>query len=76
MSERRALQLEINMLKDLGLHRHLVSMLAWCHNGDELALVMEFVRGGNLQEYLRSQRVYTYIHIRFNRTSLYMITPH
>lgn len=55
-SERRSLQLEIDMLRELDCHRHLVSMLAWCHQGDQLALILEYVRGGNLQDFLRSQR--------------------
>ena len=55
-SERRSLQLEIDMLRELGCHRHLVSMLAWCLQGDQLALVLEYIPGGNLQEFLRSQR--------------------
>ena len=55
-SEKRSLQVEIDMLRELGCHRHLVSMLAWCLQGDQLAIVLEYVPGGNLQEFLRSQR--------------------
>lgn len=55
-SERRSLQLEINMMKDLGAHRHLVSMLACCSDVTRLALVLEYVPGGNLHSYLRKHR--------------------
>ena len=55
-SEQRSLQLEIEMMKELGSHRHLVSMLAWCLQGNRLALVMEYVHGGNLHQFLRNQR--------------------
>ena len=55
-SERRSLKLEIDMLRELDYHRHLVSMLAWCHQGNQLALVMEYIPGGNLQEFLRNHR--------------------
>ena len=55
-SERRTLLLEIDMMKDIGYHRHIVSMLACCTRGEELALVMEYVPFGNLQSFLRKQR--------------------
>ena len=55
-SERRSLQLEMDMMKELGAHRHLVTMLACCSKGSDLALVMEYVPGGNLHDFLRSHR--------------------
>ena len=55
-SERRSLQLEMEMMKDLGAHRHLVTMLACCSKGSDLALVMEYVPGGNLHDFLRNHR--------------------
>ena len=42
------------MMKELGAHRHLVSMLAWCIQGNKLALVMEYVHGGNLHQFLKN----------------------
>ena len=45
------------MMKELGYHRHLVTMLAWCQEERTLALVMEYIRGGNLHEFLRNHRL-------------------
>ena len=55
-SEQRSLQLEIDMMKELGCHRHLITMLACCSKGNHLALVMEYVSGGNLHDFLRNHR--------------------
>ena len=60
-SEHRALMLEIDMMKDIGYHRHVVSMLACCTKGDRLALVMEYVPYGNLQSFLKKQRTSTQV---------------
>lgn len=63
-SEQRSLQLEIDMMKELGYHRHLVTMLAWSMEGNKLALVMEYICGGNLHDFLRSHR--NKVHIEYN----------
>lgn len=55
-SERKALVMEIEMMKDIGYHRHVVSMLACCTRDDYLALVMEYVPYGNLQSFLKKNR--------------------
>ena len=55
-SERRSLMLEIDMMKGLEFHRHLVTMVACCTVGSHLALIMEFISGGNLHDFLRSCR--------------------
>lgn len=55
-SERRSLKLEIDMMKDIGYHRHVVSMLACCTRTQHLALVMEFIPFGNLQGFLKKHR--------------------
>ena len=55
-SERRSLMQEIDMMKDIGYHRHVVCMLACCTLGKTVALVMEFMPCGNLQTYLKKHR--------------------
>ncbi len=44
------------MMKDIGYHRHVVSMLACCTKGECLALVMEYIPYGNLQSFLKKKR--------------------
>ena len=51
--------LEIEMMKELGFHRHIVTMVACCTTGRQLALVMEFIPGGNLYDFLKKHRVCT-----------------
>ena len=55
-SERRSLMQEIDMMKDIGYHRHVVCMLACCTHGSTIALVMEFMPCGNLQSFLKKHR--------------------
>ena len=71
-SERRCLMLEIEMMKELGVHRHLVSIVACCTTDSRVALVMEYVPGGNLYDFLKKQRVkvlikHTYLSIIITR---------
>ena len=55
-SEHRALVMEIDMMKDIGCHRNVVSMVACCTSREHLALVMEYVPYGNLQSFLKKHR--------------------
>lgn len=55
-SERRSLMQEIDMMKDIGYHRHVVCMLACCTIGSTIALVMEFIPCGNLLTFLKKHR--------------------
>ena len=43
-------------MKDVGYHRHVISMLACCTKGSTIALVMEFMPFGNLQTFLKKRR--------------------
>ena len=55
-SEKKALREEIELMKSLDYHPHLVRMLGCCTAGDHLALVMEYMSRGNLLDYLVRQR--------------------
>ncbi|XP_013403024.1 uncharacterized protein LOC106168493 isoform X2 [Lingula anatina] len=47
---------EIDMMKHLGSHQNIVSMVACCTKGPKLCLVMDFCPHGDLRNYLRKIR--------------------
>ena len=50
------LMTELTIMKQAGGHPNIVSLLGACSKEGPLYLVMEFVSGGNLLAYLRSNR--------------------
>lgn len=49
---------EIELMKMLGHHPHLVNMLYCISDTEPLCLVVEFCEGGDLRQYLRNNRKY------------------
>jgi len=50
--ECQALLSEIQLMKQLDSHPHVVQMLACCTQGDTVAMVMDFFSNGNLRDFL------------------------
>jgi len=44
---------EISLMKSIGRHRHIVSMVGACTARTPIALIMEYVPYGNLQNFLK-----------------------
>nr|WOX59761.1 receptor tyrosine kinase FGFR2A1 [Carcinus maenas]WOX59763.1 receptor tyrosine kinase FGFR2A2 [Carcinus maenas] len=57
--ERKDLVQELKVLKSLGQHPNVLSMLACCTEKDPLFIVLEYMVIGKLQSYLRSSRADT-----------------
>ncbi|XP_074650187.1 uncharacterized protein LOC141905260 [Tubulanus polymorphus] len=51
--EKVSLLSEIALMKELGRHANVVSILACCTRGQKLALIMDYCQYGDLQSYLR-----------------------
>ena len=47
---------EIDLMKNVGVHRNIVNMLACCVRADPPLLIMEYVAYGDLLKYLRQRR--------------------
>ena len=47
---------EMEMMKEIGHHPHVISLLGTCTTQGPLYIITEFVSGGNLLDYLRSSR--------------------
>ncbi|XP_067657376.1 tyrosine-protein kinase receptor torso-like isoform X1 [Haliotis asinina] len=54
--ERRSLFLEIEVMKQFGIHQNVVSMIGCCTTGSRICLVMDFCLLGDLRNYLRNYR--------------------
>ncbi|XP_046377835.1 tyrosine-protein kinase receptor torso-like [Haliotis rufescens] len=54
--ERRSLLLEIEVMKQFGMHQNVVSMIGCCTTGSRICLVMDFCLLGDLRNYLRDYR--------------------
>ena len=50
------LLLEMDMMKEIGQHPHVVSLIGTCTTPGPLYIITEYVSGGNLLDYLRSSR--------------------
>ncbi|PFX16346.1 Fibroblast growth factor receptor 1 [Stylophora pistillata] len=50
------LLLEMEMMKEIGQHSHVVSLIGTCTTPGPLYIITEYVSGGNLLDYLRSSR--------------------
>ena len=48
---------EIELMKVIGLHRNIVSMLGCCVKSDPIFLLLEYVPYGDLQHWLRNKRI-------------------
>ncbi|KAI0219602.1 Tyrosine-protein kinase receptor torso [Lamellibrachia satsuma] len=54
--DRANLQEEISLMKCLGRHQHVVSIIACCTQGPRPCLIMDYCRHGDLRNYLRRLR--------------------
>ncbi|XP_066961892.1 tyrosine kinase receptor Cad96Ca-like isoform X1 [Macrobrachium rosenbergii] len=54
--ERRDLVQELKVLKNLGKHVNVVSLLGCCSEKDPIFIILEYMVGGKLQSYLRASR--------------------
>lgn len=54
--EKSDLLQELSVMKQLGSHPHVVTLLGCCTEKDPLFLIMEYLKGGKLQAYLRESR--------------------
>ncbi|XP_068238966.1 tyrosine kinase receptor Cad96Ca-like isoform X2 [Palaemon carinicauda] len=54
--ERRDLVQELKVLKNLGKHINVVSLLGCCSEKDPIFIILEYMIGGKLQSYLRASR--------------------
>ena len=52
---------EIKLMKEVGQHKNIVSMLGCVTRGDTLCLVVEFMPYGDLLHYLRGRRSKVYV---------------
>ncbi|XP_071519026.1 uncharacterized protein Cad96Ca [Panulirus ornatus] len=57
--ERRDLIQELKVLKNLGHHTNVVSLLGCCTEKDPIFVILEYMIGGKLQSYLRASRADT-----------------
>ena len=48
---------EIELMKAIGSHKNVLSMLGCCVNSDPIFLVLEYVPYGDLQHWLRNKRI-------------------
>lgn len=55
--EKRDLLLEIDLMKELGHHPNVVSMLACCTQGPNIGLIMDYCPLGDLRNFLRKHRL-------------------
>ncbi|XP_064621655.1 uncharacterized protein LOC135484269 isoform X2 [Lineus longissimus] len=53
---------EITLMKKLGVHPHIVALIGACTIAEPLALVLEYMPHGNLQNFLKKCRLEGYIH--------------
>lgn len=58
---------EIELMKAIGSHRNIVSMLGCWVNSDPIFLVLEYVPYGDLLHWLRNKRIQVYLIIRYIR---------
>ncbi|KAF2356358.1 Serine-threonine/tyrosine-protein kinase catalytic domain [Trinorchestia longiramus] len=54
--EKKDLQQELKVLKNLGKHPNVVSLLACCTNKEPTLVILEYLVNGKLQSYLRERR--------------------
>ncbi|XP_070551585.1 tyrosine kinase receptor Cad96Ca-like [Ptychodera flava] len=47
---------EIDLMKSIGTHPNIVSLLGCCTDYEPVYMILEFMEGGNLQEFLRNNR--------------------
>nr|XP_053634808.1 tyrosine kinase receptor Cad96Ca-like [Cherax quadricarinatus] len=57
--ERQDLIQELKVLKNLGYHPNVVSLLGCCSEKDPIFVILEYMVGGKLQSYLRASRADT-----------------
>ena len=58
---------EIDLMKAIGSHSNIVSMLGCWVNSDPIFLVLEYVPHGDLLHWLRNKRIQVYFIIRYIR---------
>ena len=54
--EKRQLVREIELMKEVGTHRNIVSMLGYWIQSPPIMLIMEYVPNGDLLQWLRNKR--------------------
>ena len=54
--DRRQLLREIEVMKEVGTHRNIVSMLGYWKQSHPIMLIMEYVPNGDLLQWLRNKR--------------------
>ena len=69
--ECQALLSEIQLMKQLDSHPHVVQMLACCTQGDTVAMVMDFFSNGNLRDFLVKSHNGLEVTANFWQSSLY-----
>ncbi|XP_070550445.1 fibroblast growth factor receptor 2-like [Ptychodera flava] len=56
--DKKSLLDEFELLKHIGRHKHILSLVGCCTKTDEIYMLFEYMELGNLQDYLRKSRNY------------------
>ena len=64
LSYKEDLLAEINLMKKIGSHPNIVSMTGACTLSEPIALVMEYVPYGNLQNFLKYVHAYQFSNVK------------
>ena len=54
--DKRQLVREIELMKEVGIHRNIVSLLGYLIQSPPIMLIMEYVPNGDLLQWLRNKR--------------------
>ena len=60
--DKRQLVREIELMKEVGTHRNIVSMLGYWIQSPPIMLIMEYVPNGDLLQWLRKRRQQVLLH--------------
>ena len=78
--EKRQFLQEIDLMKDVGSHRNILSILGFWIRSEPIMLIMEYVPHGDLLQWLRNKRqqikhvtAVSYTHLRAHETDSYLV---